>query len=144
MEHRLPIPSIFSTDEKEWTETLNGLLAEDAQRIVWLSLESRPLTLCARPYRLRFDERKIYLYEPQQSPNPNQPHLAIVALPEPDIGYCYRCSTENGGTRLWLKFRLLRDGDPQNDYEMFAQVVIATSKELVTAEPSAIPRHSVQ
>src|SRR5208337_1071620 len=110
MEDRLPKPSNFSVGEEEWMETLSRLLARDAQRIFWLSLESRPLMLSARQYRLRFDKRKIYLYEPQQTPSPQQQHLGVLALPQPEIGHYYQDSGKDTETWLCLKFRLLRDG----------------------------------
>lgn len=139
-----PKPSIFSTDEEEWMGKLSGLLAEDAQRILWLSFDSKPLSLSARPYQLRFDKRTIRLYEPQQSPNQNQPALATVTLPEPEIGHYYQCTTTDNGVWLCAKFRLLRDGDETNSQEMFAELVIATREEFVISPPSDIPRRLIQ
>jgi hypothetical protein len=144
MERRLPIPSTFSTTEEGWTETLNRLLAEREQQTLWVSFESKPVSLSARPYRLRFDKRTLHLYESQQSPNPNQPELATVALPEPEIGSYRACTTQNGESWLAVTFRLLRDGDQQHSSEMFAQLSIATCEEFLTAPPSDIPSRSIQ
>src|ERR1035438_756121 len=115
----LPRPSTFSTDEKEWTETLNRLLGKRERGNLWLSFQSKPLSLSAKPYQLRFDQRKICLYEPQQPPTRRELSvLATVGLPEPDIGNYYQCTTEKGETWLCLRFRLLRDGDSADDRGM--------------------------
>lgn len=144
MADRLPKPSTFSTKEEGWMETLNQMLAADEKKNLWLSFQSKPLSLSAKPYRLRFDKRTIRLYEPQQSPTQKEsPELATVALPEPGIGHYY-AATGKGETWLCLKFRLLRDGDAPADREAFAQLVIATCEELVTSPPSEIPHQSVQ